>query len=254
MGVLRGIHPGTRSHTGRNWQDGSGEKQGYFQITEAGQALLKTNPQALTKDDLLRYEGFKEFLDSPSRPKPKAKAKATAAELPKTPEESLELIVENLKKGLAQELLERIKECTPDFFEQLVVDLLVKMGYGGSRKEAGEVLRRSRDGGIDGIIKQDKLGLDTIYVQAKRWENSVGRPEIQRFVGALQGVKARRGVFITTSNFTQDAEDYANSIETRVILIDGQQLASLMIEYDLGVATVDTYAVKRIDSDYFAED
>lgn len=224
-------------------------KRGHFQITAAGRELLSSNPQRLTKGDLRSFGSFREYeatLDG--------QEVVAVPTQPQTPEEILEQVIEEIQQNLAQELLARIKECTPDFFEQLVVDLLVRMGYGGSRREAGEVLGRSRDGGIDGIIKEDKLGLDTIYVQAKRWEGSVGRPEIQRFVGALQGVRARRGVFITTSYFTQDAVEYANNIETRVVLIDGQQLASLMIEYGLGVSTVETYTIKRLDSDYFLED
>lgn len=225
-------------------------KRGYFSITPEGQAFLQTNPTSLTNEDLRQYESFRAFLNQPSRRDRPVPSLAQD----KTPEERLEEIVEELRQNLAQELLAKIKECSSDFFEALVVDLLLKMGYGGSRKEAGEVLRRSRDGGIDGIVKQDRLGLDTIYIQAKRWEGPVGRPVVQEFVGALHGVKAKRGVLLTTSYFTQDAKDYASSIETRVVLIDGEELASLMIEHDLGVTTVDTYTVKRIDSDYFVDE
>lgn len=224
-------------------------KRGYFQITETGQAVLRANPKTLTVDDLSEYESFKKFMAGHSKDRTKPKLSNRT----RTPEEILEQTIEEMQQNLANELLSKIRDCSPDFFEHLVVDLLVRMGYGGSRKEAGQVIGRSRDGGIDGIIKEDKLGLDAIYLQAKRWEDSVGRPDIQRFVGALQGFRARRGVFLTTSHFTQDAIDYANSIETRVVLIDGQQLASFMIEYGLGVSTVDTYTVKRIDSDYFLE-
>ena len=156
--------------------------------------------------------------------------------------------------NLSEEILSTVKDCSPPFFEKLVVDLLVRMGYGGSRKEAGEVLGRSGDGGIDGIIKEDKLGLDIIYIQAKRWENVVGRPEIQKFAGALLGRKAKKGIFITTSGFTQEALEYAQSLENKVVLIDGERLAQLMIEHNLGVSTINSYEIKRMDSDYFVED
>jgi restriction system protein len=141
----------------------------------------------------------------------------------------------------------------PTFFERLVVELLVKMGYGGSRRDAGERIGQSGDGGIDGIIKEDRLGLDTIYIQAKRWQGSVGRPEIQKFVGALQGQRAKKGVFITTSSYTAEAIDYASRIATTVVLIDGQLLANLMMDFDVGVSVSASYIVKRIDSDYFEE-
>ena len=170
-----------------------------------------------------------------------------------TPEEAIELAHQGLREQLMAELLTRILGCSPTFFEQLVVELLVKMGYGGSRRDAGERIGQSGDGGIDGIIKEDRLGLDTIFIQAKRWQGSVGRPEIQKFVGALQGQRAKKGVFITTSSYTADAADYATRIDTKVVLIDGQQLAGLMIDFDVGVASAASYVVKRIDSDYFEE-
>jgi len=140
------------------------------------------------------------------------------------------------------------------FFERLVVELLVKMGYGGSLKDAGEALGQSGDEGIDGIIRQDRLGLEVIYLQAKRWQGPVGRPEIQRFVGAPHGKHARKGVFITTSSFTQDARHYVAALDSKVVLVDGRELAQLMIDYDLGVSTVGSYAIKRVDSDFFSED
>ena len=170
-----------------------------------------------------------------------------------TPEEAIELAHQGLREQLAQELLARILSCSPTFFEQLVVELLVKMGYGGSRRDAGERIGQTGDGGIDGIIKEDRLGLDTIFIQAKRWQGTVGRPEIQKFVGALQGQRARKGVFITTSSYTAEATDYASRIDTKVVLIEGKQLAGLMIDFDVGVAAAASYVVKRIDSDYFEE-
>lgn len=169
-------------------------------------------------------------------------------------EESIEENYQQIRDKLATELLQQIKNNTPTFFEELVVDLLVKMGYGGSREDAGNAVGRSGDGGIDGIINEDRLGLDVIYVQAKRWENSVGEPPVRDFVGALQGKRARKGIFITTSKFSKRAREYISAIDSRdskVILIDGNQLAQLMIEHDIGVSTVKTYEIKRVDSDYF---
>jgi restriction system protein len=154
---------------------------------------------------------------------------------------------------LAEELLESIKNCSPSFFEKLVIDLLIKMGYGGSRKEAGQAVGKSRDGGIDGIIKEDKLGLDIIYIQAKRWDNNVSRPEIQKFAGALLGQKARKGIFITTSQFSKDAVDYVTTIESKIILIDGKALSELLIDYNVGISSIKNYEVKKIDTDYFTE-
>ncbi len=151
-------------------------------------------------------------------------------------------------------LLQTVKECSPDFFERFVIDVLIKMGYGGSRKEAGQAVGRAGDEGIDGIIKEDKLGLDIIYLQAKRWGNTVGRPEIQKFAGALQGQRARKGIFIATSNFSKEALDYVNNIESKIILIDGQRLAELMIDHNVGVSPVASYEIKKIDTDYFIED
>ena len=160
----------------------------------------------------------------------------------------------NIRKNLAQELLFRIKSSSSSFFETLVVELLVKMGYGGSIKDAGRSIGRSGDEGIDGIIKEDKLGLDVIYIQAKRWENVVGRPEIQKFVGALAGQGAKKGVFITTSRYTIEAREYQPRNETKIVLIDGEQLAELMIDHNLAVSTVNTIEIKRIDNDYFGDE
>lgn len=171
-----------------------------------------------------------------------------------TPEEALERAYRGIHQTLAQDLLDRVQAGTPQFFESLVVELLVKMGYGGSRADAGERLGQTGDGGIDGIIKEDRLGLDVIYLQAKRWQATVGRPDIQRFVGALQGHRARKGVFLTTSTFSQDAKEYVSHVDSKVVLIDGAMLSRLMLDFDLGVSTVSNYAVKRIDSDYFEEE
>ncbi|MCY3550106.1 MAG: restriction endonuclease [Candidatus Poribacteria bacterium] len=170
-----------------------------------------------------------------------------------TPEKSIEENYHKIREGLAVELLQQIKSNTPTFFEELVIDLLVAMGYGGSREDAGKAVGRGGDGGIDGIINEDRLGLDVVYVQAKRWEGNVSRPEIQKFAGALQGQRARKGIFITTSDFTRDAEGYVKTIDSKIILINGKQLAEYMIEHNVGVSTTKTYEIKRVDSDYFAE-
>lgn len=173
-----------------------------------------------------------------------------------TPEESLELAYQQLRKSLAQDLINKIIKLNPSFFERLVVELLVRMGYGGSIKDAGKAIGKSGDEGIDGTIKEDKLGLDIIYIQAKRWQpgNIVGRPEIQKFVGALAGQGAKKGIFITTSSFTKEATDYMPRNETKIVLIDGVQLAQLMIDYNLGVTPINSYELKRIDNDYFEEE
>lgn len=229
-------------------------KRGVFKITERGMKTLASSP---TRIDVKYLEQFPEFIEFRDASKPESGGSAIAvAELPQsktTPEEAIEVAHQGLREQLAAELLTRILACTPTFFEQLVVELLVKMGYGGSRRDAGERIGQTGDGGIDGIIKEDRLGLDTIFIQAKRWQGSVGRPEIQKFVGALQGQRAKKGVFITTSTYTADAVDYATRIDTKVVLIDGKQLAGLMIDFDVGVAAAATYVVKRIDSDYFEE-
>ena len=171
-----------------------------------------------------------------------------------TPEELIENGFERHSSALAEELKEKLQACSASFFERIVVELLVKMGYGGSLSDAGSAIGRTGDEGIDGVIKEDKLGLDTIYVQAKRWEATVGRPQIQQFAGALHGQHARKGVFLTTSTFSQDARDYVAKIDVKIVLIDGQELARLMIRHGVGVTTVRTYELKRIASDYFVEE
>lgn len=169
-----------------------------------------------------------------------------------TPEEHIEYGYKQIRQKLYIEILERIKKCSPDFFERVVVDLIVAMGYGGSRSDAGRAIGRTGDGGIDGIVKEDRLGLDVIYIQAKRWEGTVGRPEIQKFAGALLGQKAKKGIFVTTSSFTKEAQDFTSLIDTKVILIDGVELAELLVDHEVGVTKGDVYEIKRIDSDYFS--
>jgi restriction system protein len=170
-----------------------------------------------------------------------------------TPSEQIEIGYQRIREELEDELLTKIKEASPQFFERLVVELLVSMGYGGSRKDAGQTIGRSGDGGIDGVIKEDRLGLDVIYIQAKRWEGVVGRPEIQKFAGALQGQRAKKGVFITTSGFSKEAHDYVSLIDNRIVLIGGKELTSMMVDFGVGVSKVASYDVKRLDSDYFDE-
>ena len=227
-------------------------KRAVFQITDRGLKTLSTEPVKLDVKYLEQFPEFVQFREV-SKPGNASNNVVEAAPATNTPEEAIELAHQGLREQLMAELLNRILGCSPTFFEQLVVELLVKMGYGGSRRDAGERIGQSGDGGIDGIIKEDRLGLDTIFIQAKRWQGSVGRPEIQKFVGALQGQRAKKGVFITTSSYTADAADYATRIDTKVVLIDGQQLAGLMIDFDVGVASAASYVVKRIDSDYFEE-
>lgn len=227
-------------------------KRGVYRISERGLQSLATKPSYIDSKYLEQWPEFIEFKNG-SR---SGSESVSSPELPlsiTTPEEAIEQAHQGLRKELGQEILARIQSCSPTFFEQLVVDLLVTMGYGGSRRDAGERIGQTGDGGIDGIIKEDRLGLDVIYIQAKRWQGSVGRPEIQKFVGALQGQRAKKGVFITTSAFTADAINYVSHIDTKVVLIDGNRLAGLMIDFDVGVSVFASYAVKRIDSDYFEE-
>lgn len=227
-------------------------KRGVFKISIRGVKILASKPSRIDVKYLEQFPEFIEFREI-SKPGNGAVAESEVITPQATPEEAIELAHQGLREQLAQELLSRILACSPTFFEQLVVELLVKMGYGGSRRDAGERVGQTGDGGIDGIIKEDRLGLDTIFIQAKRWQGSVGRPEIQKFVGALQGQRAKKGVFITTSSYTADAVEYASRIDTKVVLIDGNKLAGLMIDFDVGVSASASYVVKRIDSDYFEE-
>jgi restriction system protein len=230
-------------------------RRAHFRITDRGCSVLQENTDRVDVKYLERYPEFVEFRTRRNAPDaPASHQKPAVGEVEEqTPEEAIEAAHQRLRNDLATELLQQIMSCSPTFFERLVVDLLLKMGYGGTRKDAGQAIGRSGDGGIDGIIKEDRLGLDAIYIQAKRWEGSVGRPEIQKFVGALQGQRAKKGIFITTSSFTSDAASYANMIENKVVLIDGELLAKLMIDNGVGVSSVATYEIKRVDSDYFVE-
>jgi len=230
-------------------------KRGSIQITERGKSILVEKLEKIDVKYLKKFEEFKEFQNLAGQ----GNAPETPNELAfqnQTPEEIIESAFHNLGKTLADEILEKVRNVDPAFFERLVVDLLVKMGYGGSIKDAGKAIGKSGDEGIDGTIKEDKLGLDIIYIQAKRWNdgNVVGRPELHKFVGALAGQGAKKGIFITASSFTKEALAYTPKNETKIILIDGPQLAQLMIEYNLGVSSHQIYEIKKIDSDYFGDD
>lgn len=222
-------------------------------ITERGREALRMHPERIDLRVLNDYDEYREFRNRRKSTDDESGVPEVETQDEQTPEELLENAYLKVRRQIEAELLAQIKSAPPEFLERVVVDLVVRMGYGGSRKDAGEALGRSGDEGIDGIIKEDPLGLDIIYLQAKRWEGTVGRPEIQKFAGALQGQRARKGIFITTSTFSADALDYASRIETKIILIDGSRLAKLMFEHGVGVATASNYEVKRIDSDYFAD-
>ncbi len=230
------------------------QRRAYFQITERGREILKSSPSVINMkflEQFPEYVAFRENLDQPDA------QQYVASPIPdqnETPEELIETGAKTIRKDLAEEILQRVKSCTPVFFERLVVELLVNMGYGGTRQDAGRAIGRSGDEGIDGVIYEDRLGLDVIYLQAKRWKEVVGRPEIQKFVGALQGQRAKKGVFITTSEFTKEASEYVRHIDNKVVLINGSLLANLMIDHNIGVSLAATYKIKKIDSDYFLEE
>lgn len=228
-------------------------KRGVMQISERGKQALKEN---LSEINVQYLNKFQEFIDFRlARGENEETTNTSNEEVKKqTPEESIEYGYKGIRKSLEQEIIAKLKSISPSFFEKIVVELLVKMGYGGSIQDAGQAIGKSGDEGIDGIIKEDKLGLDVIYIQAKRWENVIGRPEVQKFVGALAGQRAKKGVFITTSHFTKEAIDYAAQMDTKIVLINGEKLSQLMIDYNLGVSVQNTYEIKKIDSDYFEEE
>jgi restriction system protein len=226
-------------------------RRGYFKITQRGKDVLENKPAKIDMKFLRQFPEYVEFRQTTRETNQVEEVEESLDEL--TPEEALEEAYQKIRDDLANELLEYVINSTPGFFEKLVVELLVNMGYGGSRREAARAVGQSGDEGIDGIIDEDRLGLDRIYIQAKKWkrDTSVGRPEIQKFVGALQGQRARKGIFITTSRFTKSAKDYVQNIDTTVVLIDGARLTELMIDYAVGVAHRTTYEIKSLDTDYF---
>lgn len=220
-------------------------RRGIFHITTRGKEVLSQNLTGLNLHFLRQYPEYQE-----AREKPKDSLPLKEEEI-QTPEEQIEQAYELLRENLSSELLFQLKTASPAFFEKVVVDVLVKMGYGGSLKDAGKAIGRSGDEGIDGIINEDRLGLDSIYIQAKKWDGTISRPEIQKFAGALQGKRARKGVFITTSDFSAGAKEFVSNIESKIILIDGKQLTNLMIEYGVGVSNEAVYELKKLDSDFF---
>ena len=242
-------------------------KRGHYVITERGRDVLKENISRIDLNYLNRFQGVRDFRagvsdnqeseqnETTSRTEAKREFTSSAETLGQTPLELLTSGYQQLNDELTEALLATIRQTSWQFFEQLVIDLLLAMGYGGSRQDAGEAFQTGSDGGIDGVIKEDRLGLNVIYVQAKRWDNVVGRPAVQGFVGSLVGQGANRGVMITTSDFTKGAVDYVERTSAaKVILVDGQRLAQLMIEHDVGVAEEDRFVIKKIDSDYFLEE
>lgn len=229
-------------------------RRAFVKITERGLKVLSENPDFINVRFLRQFPEFIEFQTT------KKETNETEfdeqSESTETPEELLETAYLKIRKSLAQELINKVIQLPPAFFEKLVVELLVKMGYGGSIKDAGKAIGKTSDEGIDGTIKEDKLGLDIIYIQAKRWQprNAVGRPEIHKFVGALAGQGAKKGIFITTSSFTKEAIEYQPRNETKIVLIDGDQLSQMMIDHDLGVSSTNKYEIKKIDHDYFGDE
>ena len=250
----------TRVHLGQaKLLDATG--RGRFKITDRGAALLETNLSRIDNNTLSQYPEFQEFRgrslvvgDAPQGKVP-PRDKDLDTENTESPEERLEATYQLLRGQVAQALLTSIRKAPPAFFEQLVVDLLVAMGYGGSRADAGQAIGQSNDGGIDGIIKEDRLGLDIVYLQAKRWEAPVGSPQVRDFTGSLEGHGAQKGVLITTSKFTKEATDFAKRLQQRkLVLIDGDKLAELMMDFGVGVNKVATYVVQKIDPDYFGDE
>lgn len=232
-------------------------RRGVYRITERGRSVLGSGIDRIDIDFLSQYPEFLEFRSRGGESEADsslAAATAVPAQADLTPDELVRTGYDRLHQSLRAQLLERVKQASPEFFENLVIELLVAMGYGGSRDDAARVVGRSGDEGIDGIIKEDRLGLENIYVQAKRWEATVGRPIIQQFAGALQGQRARKGVLLTTSNFSREATDYANSLQVSIVLIDGLKLADLMIEFGIGVTEFERVSLKRLDEDYFVEE
>jgi restriction system protein len=227
--------------------------RGKYIITSRGLDVLKEKPEKINMKYLEKFQEYVDFKDFKSD---KSEDKVLPSEYDKisTPQELLESSYQELRRQLSHDLLERVKQSSPSFFEILVVDVLVKLGYGGSRIDAGQAIGRTGDDGIDGVIKEDKLGLDVVHIQAKRWQNPVGRPDIQAFVGSLEGQRSRKGVFITTSKFTADAQEYVKRIEKKIVLIDGEQLTQFMIDNGVGVAEESRYVVNRLDEDYFIEE
>lgn len=226
-------------------------KRGVYRISPKGSELLSMNPARIDTKYLGRYPEFQAFLDRSRSKSERVVEVEQSAGTDEIPEETIERAYTQLRSQLAQDLLENVKGISAAAFERLVVELVVRMGYGGSREDAGRAVGRSGDGGIDGVINEDRLGLDVVYLQAKRWEGCVGRPEVQAFAGALAGQKARKGVMLTTGTFSKPAHEFVTQVQSKIVLIDGEELAQLMIDFGLGVSPVASYEVKRVDTDFF---
>lgn len=226
-------------------------RRGAFHITPRGLQVIGNPPSQVNVKYLEQFPEFLEFRNTSREPTQSPEAPETTSD--QTPEESLEAAYQKVHDDLASEILQMVKDNPPQFFERVVVDLLVRMGYGGTLQDAGRAIGRSGDEGIDGVINEDRLGLDTVYIQAKRWQGPVGRPEVQRFAGALQGQRSHKGIMLTTSSFTKDAQDYVSRIESKIILIDGPTLSQLMVDYNVGVSPIASYEIKKVDSDYFTD-
>jgi restriction system protein len=230
-------------------------RRGCYRITDAGRAVLAKNPERIDSAYPAQFEGFRVFNMSKGKTEEPAASEPEPGEAGQapTPDEALARAYREIRRKVEGDLLEAGSKASPGFFEKLVVELLVKMGYGGTLEDAGQALGQRHDGGLDGIIKEDHLGLDAIYVQAKRWQNTVGRPDVQAFAGSLEGERARKGVFITTSGFSSEAREYVKKIDKKIVLIDGRLLATLMADFGIGVNTVNTYEIVRVDGDHFTE-
>jgi restriction system protein len=237
-------------------------RRGMYELTDRGRELLSTRPERVDVALLMRYPEFRDFRERSRSRSGGAEAESEVptdtmvehAEPTLPPDEALEGAYQRLRNEVEAEVLDAVKDSSPEFFENLVIDVLVRMGYGGSREDAARAVGRSGDGGIDGVIDEDRLGLDVIYIQAKRWEATVGRPEVQKFVGALEGRRARKGIMLTTSSFSREAEEYVQNIASRIVLIDGRRLAGFMFDFDVGLVPRATLTMKEVDGDYFEEE
>lgn len=231
-------------------------RRGHFRITERGRLLLTTVPTRIDLKALMQFPEFDEWLTAARQGGTKPALYIEPAPLEMNPEESIDQSFSELQGAIREDLLERVLAASPAFFERMIVDLLLKMGYGGGSLERGLLTARSGDGGVDGVIHEDALGLDAVYIQAKRYApgNSVDRPALQAFVGTMTGEGASKGVFVTTSTFTSGARNYIEKVQQRIVLIDGKMFAEFAVKHDVGVRVRQTYVLKRVDEDYFIDD
>lgn len=251
-----------RTHWARTYLGKAGlvtpTRRGYIKITERGRKVLNSNPKRIDNDFLSQFKEFSDWREkslSTNRGQSSISMNESSESDNYTPEETIEMASQLLSRQLQKELLNVMTDVSPSFFEKIIVDLLIAMGYGGGRAEMGEALGQTNDGGVDGVVKEDELGLDVVYIQAKKYDpsNTIGRPAIQAFVGSLEGFNATKGVFVTTSSFAKLVYEYVGRIHKRIILIDGNELAKLMIRHGVGVRTKECYELKKLDEDYFAE-